>query len=86
MVVGRSCPGIFCTFGNGLAEQPDSRDRLRLLLRTTARGTAAALTAEEVAWVAYLPFEDELPRARSVLERGGPLAHVRFILDTAGLP
>ncbi|MFJ3305294.1 hypothetical protein ACIPSA_19645 [Streptomyces sp. NPDC086549] len=71
---------------DGLAGQPDSRDRLRLLLRTTARGTTAALTAEEAERVAHLPVEDELPRARSVLERDGPLVHGRFTLDTAGLP
>ncbi|WKX06586.1 hypothetical protein [Streptomyces sp. NL15-2K] len=47
MVAGRSCPRIFRTIRDGLAEQPDSRDRLRLLLRTTARDTTAALTAEE---------------------------------------
>ncbi|GAA3811633.1 hypothetical protein GCM10022403_051760 [Streptomyces coacervatus] len=86
MAVGRSCPGIFCAFGNGLAEQPDSRDRLRLLLRTTARGTTAALTGEGVERVAHLPFEGELPGARSVFERGGPHVYGRFILDIGGLP
>jgi hypothetical protein len=69
------CPRIFCTFRDGLAEQPDSRDRLGLLMRTTTKGTTAALTAEEVERVAYLPFEDELPRARPVLEPGEPLVY-----------
>ncbi|MGW4910545.1 hypothetical protein [Streptomyces sp. NPDC004270] len=86
MGVGRSCPGIFCFFRDGLAEQPDAHDRLRLLLRTTARGTTAASTAQEVERVAYLPFEDEPPRARRVPQRGEPLGHGGFTLDTAGLP
>jgi hypothetical protein len=85
-VVGPSCPRNFCPFRDGLAGQPESRDRLRLLLRTIARGgTTNASAAEEVERVADLPFEDEQPRARSVLERGEPLVHGGFVLDTAGL-
>ncbi|MFD3585357.1 hypothetical protein [Streptomyces sp. NPDC058683] len=86
MVVGRSCPGIFCFFRDGLAEQPDSHARLRLLLRTTAKGTTAAFTAQEVEPVAHLPFEDEPPVPARVLQRGEPLGHGGFTLDTAGLP
>ncbi|MGW7422749.1 hypothetical protein ACWGJB_22325 [Streptomyces sp. NPDC054813] len=46
----------------------------------------AALTAQEVERVADPPFEDEPARARPVLQRGEPLVHGRFALDTAGLP
>ncbi|MFC7262830.1 hypothetical protein [Streptomyces lutosisoli] len=39
------------------------------------------LEAEKVERIAYLTFEDEPPRARSVLERCEPLVHAGFMLS-----
>ena len=38
MVIGRPCPRGLCAFRDGLAEQPDLCDRLRVLLRATVSG------------------------------------------------
>lgn len=49
---------------------PDSRDRLRLLLRDREGHRLLRLTADEAHPVAPLPFEDQLAPPRAALERG----------------